>query len=87
MKLLRYGAEGAERPGLLDASGKIRDLSGHVTDIAADALTPDSLQRLAALDPETLPLVDGVPQQDLRLGKVGLHRAMLTSCDACCYPL
>ncbi|PHQ69005.1 MAG: ureidoglycolate lyase [Paracoccus sp.] len=68
MKLLRYGAKGAERPGLLDASGKIRDLSGHVTDIAADALTPDSLQRLAALDPETLPLVDGVPQQDLRLG-------------------
>jgi 2-keto-4-pentenoate hydratase/2-oxohepta-3-ene-1,7-dioic acid hydratase in catechol pathway len=68
MKLLRYGAKGAERPGLLDASGKIRDLSEHVTDIAADALTPDSLQRLAALDPQTLPLVDGVPQQDLRLG-------------------
>lgn len=68
MKLVRHGAHGAERPGLLDASGRVRDLSGHVDDIAGEALTPDGLAKLAALDPASLPLVDGQPQQDLRLG-------------------
>jgi 2,4-diketo-3-deoxy-L-fuconate hydrolase len=68
MKLLRYGAPGAEKPGLLDASGRVRDLSGIVTDIAGEALRPDSMARLAALDPDSLPLVDGTPQEDLRLG-------------------
>ena len=68
MKLLRYGAKGAEKPGLLDANGQVRDLSAHVADIGGDALSPQGLQRLAALDPTTLPLVPGVPQKDLRLG-------------------
>ncbi|WP_374429564.1 fumarylacetoacetate hydrolase family protein [Tabrizicola sp.] len=68
MKLLRYGPKGAEKPGLLDANGQVRDLSGHVPDIGGAALSPDSLQRLAALDPSTLPLVPGTPQKDLRLG-------------------
>ncbi len=68
MKLLRYGAKGAEKPGLLDANGQVRDLSAHVTDIGGDALSPEGLKRLAALDPATLPLVPGTPQQDLRLG-------------------
>ena len=68
MKLLRYGPKGAEKPGLLDANGQVRDLSAHVPDIGGAALSPDSLQRLAALDPSTLPLVSGTPQQDLRLG-------------------
>jgi 2,4-didehydro-3-deoxy-L-rhamnonate hydrolase len=68
MKLLRYGPKGAEKPGILDASGQVRDLSGHVPDIGGAALSPDSLKRLAALDPTTLPLVPGVPQKDLRLG-------------------
>ena len=68
MKLLRYGPKGAEKPGLLDANGQVRDLSGHVPDIGGAALSPDSLQRLAALDPATLPLVPGTPQKDLRLG-------------------
>ena len=58
MKLLRYGSPGRERPGLVDSSGKIRDLSSHVPDITPDVLAPASLGRLAALDPETLPLVD-----------------------------
>ena len=62
MKLLRYGAPGAERPGLLDADGTIRDLSGIVSDIDGAALSPDSLTRLAALDPATLPAVDGSPR-------------------------
>jgi 2,4-diketo-3-deoxy-L-fuconate hydrolase len=68
MKLLRYGAPGAEKPGLLDASGRVRDLSGIVSDISGDTLGPAGLAALHALDPETLPLVDGTPQQDLRLG-------------------
>ncbi|QUJ77266.1 fumarylacetoacetate hydrolase family protein [Sulfitobacter albidus] len=68
MKLLRYGAPGAEKPGLLDASGRVRDLSGVVPDISGDALRPAGLKTLQALDPETLPLVDGTPQDDLRLG-------------------
>ncbi len=68
MKLLRYGPKGAEKPGLLDANGQVRDLSGHVADIGGTALSPESLKRLAALDPASLPLVPGTPQRDLRLG-------------------
>ena len=68
MKLLRYGPRGAERPGLLDAAGRVRDLSAHVWDIGGDTLTPDGLDRLRALDPSSLPLVEGRPQDGLRLG-------------------
>jgi 2,4-diketo-3-deoxy-L-fuconate hydrolase len=69
MKLLRYGAKGLEKPGLLDADGHIRDLSAHVSDIAGATLAPDGLARIAALDPAMLPLVKGVPQKDIRLGQ------------------
>ena len=62
MKLLRYGAVGAEKPGMLDAQGRLRDLSGVVRDIDADAIAPAGLARLAALDPATLPLVQGQPR-------------------------
>jgi ureidoglycolate lyase len=62
MKLLRYGAKGAEKPGLLDASGAIRDLSGHVKDIDGTVLAPAALQKLAAIDPASLPRVDGNPR-------------------------
>lgn len=62
MKLLRYGPPGAEKPGLLDKEGRIRDLSSHVADIGPAQLAPDALARLAALDPATLPLVDGTPR-------------------------
>ena len=68
MKLLRYGQPGQEKPGVLDAQGRVRDLSGHITDVAGAALLPDSLARLRSLDIDSLPLVPGVPQQDLRLG-------------------
>lgn len=68
MKLLRYGAPGQERPGLLDAAGRVRDLGDHVSDIAGDVLTAAGLARLATLDPESLPLIEGQPQVDLRLG-------------------
>lgn len=68
MKLLRYGAPGQERPGLLDSAGRVRDLSAHIGDLAGEALLPEALVKIAALDPDSLPLVDGTPQQDLRLG-------------------
>lgn len=62
MKLLRYGAPGAERPGLLGPTGEIRDLSGEIDDISGDVLSDTGLARLAALDPETLPRVAGEPR-------------------------
>lgn len=60
MKLLRYGPQGQEKPGLLDAKGQIRDLSAHVADIGGAALT--DLDHLRAIDPESLPLVPGTPR-------------------------
>jgi len=68
MKLLRYGPPGQERPGLLDADGQVRDLSGHIDDLAGEVLTPAGLSLLRQLDPTTLPRVPGTPQRDLRLG-------------------
>ncbi|MBC7918707.1 MAG: fumarylacetoacetate hydrolase family protein [Rhodoferax sp.] len=68
MKLLRYGPAGQEKPGVLDAEGRVRDLSGVIPDVAAGALLPASLQKLATLDINSLPIVAGTPQHDLRLG-------------------
>jgi 2,4-didehydro-3-deoxy-L-rhamnonate hydrolase len=68
MKLLRYGPLGQEKPGVLDAQGRVRDLSAVVPDIAGAVLLPASLNKLRALKLEDLPLVAGVPQQGLRLG-------------------
>ncbi|KGF67326.1 hypothetical protein LL06_23255 [Hoeflea sp. BAL378] len=59
MKLLRIGAPGQEKPAILDAAGKARDLSSVVSDIAGDTLTPEGLARIAAIDPESLPELDG----------------------------
>ena len=70
MKLLRYGPEGQEKPGMLDADGNIRDLSGHVADIADEALSPEGLARLAAIDPASLPLVEGSPRLGACVGHV-----------------
>ena len=62
MKLLRYGPQGREKPGLVDSQGDIRDLSAIVADVSGDALHPDSIDRLRRLDPATLPRVDGSPR-------------------------
>lgn len=64
MKLIRHGAIGAERPGLIDATGQRRDLSGVVPDIGGDMLSATALKQLAAIDPSTLPLID----TEVRLG-------------------
>jgi ureidoglycolate lyase len=62
MKLLRYGPKGEEKPGLLDAEGRIRDLSSAIADITGDTLAPVSLERLRNLDPGSLPFVPGDPR-------------------------
>ncbi|WHU04955.1 fumarylacetoacetate hydrolase family protein [Sphingomonas sp. NIBR02145] len=62
MKLLRFGPSGDEKPGLLDSDGRIRDLSGVVADIDGGTITPESLERLRAIDPASLPLVEGDPR-------------------------
>ena len=68
MKLVRYGAAGSEKPGLIDKAGKLRDLSAHVKDFSGDALSPASLAKLAALDPASLPAVDGSPRMGSPIG-------------------
>jgi 2,4-didehydro-3-deoxy-L-rhamnonate hydrolase len=62
MKLVRYGPAGKEKPGLVDADGKLRDLSRKVKDIGPDTLAPAKLKELAKLDPARLPLVKGRPR-------------------------
>jgi 2,4-diketo-3-deoxy-L-fuconate hydrolase len=71
MKLLRYGEPGRERPGVLDAAGAIRDLSGIVEDISGDTLTAAGLARLRVLEPELLPRVPGRPRYGAAVGQVG----------------
>jgi 2,4-didehydro-3-deoxy-L-rhamnonate hydrolase len=71
MKLFRHGALGAEKPGLIDASGALRDLSGVVPDIAGAVLGRDSMSRLRALDPASLPLVPAGERIGACVGAVG----------------
>jgi 2,4-didehydro-3-deoxy-L-rhamnonate hydrolase len=62
MKLVRYGTIGQERPGLIDKSGQLRDLSAYVKDLDGEAYSPASLAKLAAVDPASLPAVNGKPR-------------------------
>ncbi|MHA7852112.1 fumarylacetoacetate hydrolase family protein [Roseovarius sp.] len=66
MRFARYGEPGQERPGMLDAEGRLRDLSGVVPDIAGDVLT-----NLPQIDPEGLPLVEGAPRLGPPVGRIG----------------
>jgi 2-keto-4-pentenoate hydratase/2-oxohepta-3-ene-1,7-dioic acid hydratase in catechol pathway len=76
MKLVRYGALGREKPGMLDAQGRIRDLSKIVPDIAGEVLSPKGLAKLRKLKPDTLPLVRGTPRLGACAGKVGNYIAI-----------
>lgn len=69
MKLVRYGDRGAEKPGLIDAEGRIRDLSAHVSDIAGSVLA--DLEALKSIDPASLPLVEGNPRFGACVGQIG----------------
>ncbi len=71
MKLLRFGTKGAEKPGLLDANGQIRDLSAHISDINGAALGAEALAKLADIDPQTLPVVEGEPRLGACVNGVG----------------
>ncbi len=71
MKLVRYGAKGAEKPGLLDANGALRDLSTHVDDIGGEVLSDASLATIATLDTDSLPLVTGAPRMGPCVANIG----------------
>jgi hypothetical protein len=59
MKLCRYGTRSQEKPGLIDSTGRIRDLSAHISDIRGAEIGAPGLTKLAAIDPISLPLVEG----------------------------
>lgn len=71
MKLCRYGTRGAEKPGLIDVDGRIRDLSGVIADVTPADVTSEALARLAALDPASLPLVEGSPRYGVPVAGIG----------------
>lgn len=71
MKLLRYGSAGAERPGMLDKNGSLRDLSGIIPDVTGAIFAPETLATLQAIDPDDLPLVEGDPRLGPCIGAVG----------------
>ncbi|MDH4909928.1 MULTISPECIES: fumarylacetoacetate hydrolase family protein [Xanthomonas] len=71
MKLVRIGAEGHERPGLIDSEGRIRDLSGVIDDVAGEHITNAGLEKLRALDVSTLPLIEGEVRYGAAVGRIG----------------
>ncbi|GAE50851.1 2-hydroxyhepta-2,4-diene-1,7-dioate isomerase [Xanthomonas arboricola pv. pruni str. MAFF 311562] len=71
MKLVRVGAPGQERPGLIDGEGRIRDLSGVIDDVAGEHITNAGLDKLRALDVSTLPLLDGELRYGAAVGQIG----------------
>ena len=71
MKLVRFGKQGKEKPGLIDSEGRIRDLSAHIADIDANSLSPKTLAKLARIKAEKLPLVRGRPRLGACVGKIG----------------
>ncbi|WP_390911754.1 fumarylacetoacetate hydrolase family protein [Pseudosulfitobacter sp. SM2401] len=71
MKLVRYGAIGAEKPGMLDGAGLLRDLSAHVSDINGDMLGDAALEKLRAIDVESLPIIDGEQRIGACVGNIG----------------
>jgi 2-keto-4-pentenoate hydratase/2-oxohepta-3-ene-1,7-dioic acid hydratase in catechol pathway len=71
MKLIRFGPPGREKPGLIDASGEMRDLSGEIGDVTPDNLAPAAFARLRALDPDKLPLVSDSPRIGACVAGVG----------------
>ena len=70
MKLVRYGAVGQEKPGMIDSNGTLRDLSAHVADITGATIGDESIAKLRALDPNSLPAVDGSPRIGACVGDI-----------------
>lgn len=76
MKLVRYGRLGKEKPGLIDANGKLRDLSGVIDDFTAENLSDRALTKLARLKHDKLPLVSGKPRLGVPVAHVGKYVAI-----------
>jgi 2-keto-4-pentenoate hydratase/2-oxohepta-3-ene-1,7-dioic acid hydratase in catechol pathway len=76
MKLVRFGAPGQEKPGIIDSAGGIRDLSGVVPDIAGDALTPQGLAKIRGQNIDQLPRVSGNPRLGACVGNVRHYMAI-----------
>ncbi|MBD1547864.1 fumarylacetoacetate hydrolase family protein [Roseibium aggregatum] len=71
MKLVRYGEAGSEKPGLIDGSGQLRDLSAHIADLDAAAYESGNLERLKQIDPASLPAVEGSPRLGAPISRTG----------------
>ena len=71
MRLVRYGEAGKEKPGILDSTGAIRDLSGVVGDIDGSTLSADGLAKLRGVNVDSLPAVSGTPRYGAPVGKIG----------------
>ena len=71
MKLLRYGPSGRERPGLIDADGTIRDLSNHIADLTPETVAIETIERLKAIDPASLPKVEGEQRYGIPVNGIG----------------
>ena len=71
MKLVRYGNEGKEKPGLIDADGQLRDLSDHISDVNGPALSKESLKTLSNIESASLPAVRGTPRLGPCVGDIG----------------
>ncbi len=76
MKLVRYGTPGKEKPGLLDAAGKLRDLSKVIADVTPDQLSDKALAKLAKLNTDKLPLVKGKPRMGCPVAGIGKFLAI-----------
>ena len=76
MKLLRYGLRGQEKPGVLDGTGRIRDLSGVIADLTPETVTVEALARLKEVDVATLPLVEGEPRLGVPVNRIGKFLAI-----------
>ena len=73
MKLVRYGASGNEKPGMIDGDGVLRDLSGHLDDLGGAALGDASLEKLRGLDPASLTVVEGNPRLGCPVAGIGKY--------------
>ena len=71
MKLLRFGEMGRERPGILDTNGKIRDLSGHISDINGETISEDGLNKISSIDQMSLPIVPEGTRLGACVGSIG----------------
>jgi 2-keto-4-pentenoate hydratase/2-oxohepta-3-ene-1,7-dioic acid hydratase in catechol pathway len=76
MKLLRYGLPGQEKPGVLDGTGRIRDLSGVIADLTPETVTVEALARLKEIDVATLPLVEGEQRLGVPVNRIGKFLAI-----------